>query len=372
MNAPVDHPEITGTVINNSLLITRRRLMLALGLTAAVTMTALPATGLAQQAAAAEPIAVLGYHNFGLRVSDVERSLEFYQGLFGAAVVSRVGDKVSLQVGDGPQYFTLAPVREGEQPHISHFGLSVADADRYQLQNQLSAHGINRTVDRMGLPSSGMNRALHSWLERLPGESDTMLADNHELYVADRDGVVFQLSDVTSCGLGDSPCPAPEPAPVPGLIRLQEINHMTTYVANFELSNDFYRTLFGIENQAFQGQFPVLGVDDGNQFLMFVGGTQPGTPAQVGRIDHASLNIEDFTEASVLQRLTDYGLTPRTEGQPAMPLQHWVSRRMPERGGAPGGTPEVYFSDPDGIHIQLQHHTYCGGANEFGGDCPPL
>ncbi|MDO9475460.1 MAG: hypothetical protein Q7L07_02020, partial [Pseudohongiella sp.] len=107
----------------------------------------------------------------------------------------------------------------------------------------------------------------------------------------------------------------------------------------------------------------------GNQFLMFVGCTQPGTPTQPGRIDHASLNIEDFTEQSVLQRLTDYGMTPRTEGQPAAPLQHWVSRRMPERGGAEGGTPEVYFSDPDGIHVQLQHHTYCGGGNEFGGDC---
>jgi catechol 2,3-dioxygenase-like lactoylglutathione lyase family enzyme len=317
---------------------------------------------------AAEPIPVMGYHNFGLRVSDVERSLEFYQGLFGAAVLSRVGDEVALQVGDGPQYFVLAPTREGEQPHISHFGLSVDDTDRYGLQTKLAAHGIERTVDSMGTQTSALNRAMHSWLQRLPGESDTMLADNHALFVADRDGVVFQLSDINSCGGGDDDC-SPEPAPAPGLIRLREINHMTTYVSNFELSNDFYRKLFGIDNQAFQGTFPVLGLGNGTQFLMFVGGTQAGLPTQPGRIDHASLNIEDFTEESVLQRLTDYGLSPRVEGQPAAPLQHWVSRRMPERGGAPGGTPEVYFSDPDGIHIQLQHHTYCGGGNEFGGDC---
>jgi len=75
-----------------------------------------------------------------------------------------------------------------------------------------------------------MNRAMHSWLERMPGESDTMLADNHELFVADRDGVVFQLSAITACGRGDQRC-TPEPAPGPGLIRLREINHMTTYVA---------------------------------------------------------------------------------------------------------------------------------------------
>jgi catechol 2,3-dioxygenase-like lactoylglutathione lyase family enzyme len=358
MKLTTDHSSNTKNV---PLVISRRSLLVALPL--------LPFAmrSIAQQADPA-PIAVLGYHNFGLRVADVERSVSFYQGLFGAAVVSRVGDKVSLQIGTGPQYFTLAPTREGEQPHISHFGLSVTDANRYDLQSRLAEHGITRTVDSMGTQTPAINRAMLSWLERLPGDSDTMLADNHELFVADRDGVVFQLSDITSCGSGDDEC-RPEPAPAPGLIRLREINHMTTYVANFELSNAFYRKLFGIENQAFQGTFPLLGIDDGNQFLMFVGGTQPGTPNQAGRIDHASLNMEDFTEESVLQSLTDYGLSARAEGQAAAPLQHWVSRRMPERGGALGGTPEVYFSDPDGIHIQLQHHSYCGGSNEFGGDC---
>lgn len=369
MNAPISH-NIKTSLQTSSKHLSIRGLMTTLSLGTAMLLSTMTAPALAQDAAA-EPIAVLGYHNFGLRVSDVERSLAFYQGLFGSAVVSRVGDTVALQVGDGPQYFTLAPVRPGEQPHISHFGLSVENADRYQLQNQLAAHGIQRTVDSQGSQAAPLERAMHSWLERLPGDGDTMLADNHQLFVADRDGVVFQLSDVDSCGAGDDQC-IPEPAPAPGLIQLREINHMTTFVSNFELSNDFYRKLFGIENQAFQGMFPVLGIDNGNQFMMFVGGTQPGLPTQQGRIDHASLNMEDFTEESVLQRLTEYGLTPRVEGQPAGPLQHWVSRRMPERGGAPGGTPEVYFSDPDGIAIQLQHHTYCGGGNEFGGDCPPL
>lgn len=370
MNAPINsfgNSSDNSSGKTNPLSLSRRNLLIAFSLLAAVALTPFATRSDAQQSTA-EPITVLGYHNFGLRVSDVERSVAFYQGLFGSPVVSRVGATVALQVGDGPQYFTLAPTREGEQPHISHFGLGVDETDRYSLQDRLAAHGIERTVDSMGTQVNPLSRAMHSWLERLPGESDTMLADNHSLFVADRDGIVFQLSDINSCGTGEEDCVS-EPAPAPGLIQLREINHMTSYVANFELSNDFYRKLFGIENQAFQGTFPVLGVGDGNQFLMFVGGTQPGTPTQAGRIDHASLNIENFTEESVLGRLNEYGLNPRAEGQAAAPLQHWVSRRMPERGGAPGGTPEVYFSDPDGIHIQLQHHTYCGGGNEFGGDC---
>ena len=342
--------------------ISRRSLLMALP------FAPLATRAIAQQAGTAAPIPIIGLHNFGLRVTDVQRSLEFYQGLFGCRVMSRVADKIALQVGQGNQYFSLAPTRAGEQPHISHFGLSVVDANRYSLQNRLSEHGITRTVDSMAVTAQPLSRAMRSWLARLPGEGDTMLADNHELFVADRDGVVFQLSSADSCGAGDDAC-NPEPAPAPGLIQLREINHMTTYVSNFQLSNEFYQKLFGLEIQAYQGTFPLLGLGDGKQFLMFVGGTQPGTPAQPGRIDHASLNMEDFTEESVLQRLTDYGLSPRPEGADAQPLQHWVSRRMPDRGGIPGGTPEVYFADPDGIHIQLQHHTYCGGGDEFGGDC---
>ena len=30
-------------------------------------------------------------------------------------------------------------------------------------------------------------------------------------------------------------------------------------------------------------------------------------------------------------------------------LRHYVTMRMPDRGGAPGGTAELYFTDPDGL-----------------------
>jgi len=333
-------------------------------------MMPLAMRAVAQQAGAG-PIPVDGLHSFTLRVSDVERSLAFYQGLFGAPVLARLGDTVSLQVGDGPQHFILAPTRTNEAPSISHFSLRVPGFNIFRLQNQLADHGITRTVETLYDGSSPLRRAGLSWTARRPGISQDMTTDNLQLFLADRDGVVVQLSSPDSCGGSGNrgaTC-SPEPPPGEGLIRLQDLNHFTTYVSNYQLTNEFYRTLFGLENQAFQGDFPLLGVGDGPQFLMFVGGTQSGEPEQPGRIDHASLNIEDFSVDSVLARLTDYGLDPRPEGEEAGPLQHWVSMRMPERGGAPGGTPEVYFSDPDGIHLQLQHRTYCGGGGEFGQDC---
>jgi hypothetical protein len=43
---------------------------------------------------------------------------------------------------------------------------------------------------------------------------------------------------------------------------------------------------------------------------------------------------------------------------------------MENRGGAKDGTPELYFTDPDGLLIQLQDTKYCGGAGSLGEICP--
>jgi hypothetical protein len=43
--------------------------------------------------------------------------------------------------------------------------------------------------------------------------------------------------------------------------------------------------------------------------------------------------------------------------------------RMENRGGAKEGTPELYFTDPDGIPMQIQDVTYCGGAGILGEIC---
>ena len=74
----------------------------------------------------------------------------------------------------------------------------------------------------------------------------------------------------------------------------------------------------------------------------------------------------------VMAEMTDYGLSAREDPANTGPLMHWISMRMPNRGGAEDGTPELYFSDPDGLRIQLQDPGYCGGGGYLGDDCPPL
>ena len=74
----------------------------------------------------------------------------------------------------------------------------------------------------------------------------------------------------------------------------------------------------------------------------------------------------------MLQKLESVGIKPRgtvTPGGPASPMVHYVTMRMENRGGAPGGTPELYFTDPDGIAIQLQDVSYCGGGGYLGNTC---
>jgi hypothetical protein len=80
--------------------------------------------------------------------------------------------------------------------------------------------------------------------------------------------------------------------------------------------------------------------------------------------------MEGFHPDNVLKTLADYGIKPRGEARgPAGPLVSYVSMRMEDRGGAKGGTPELYFTDPDGFVLQLQDVTYCGGSGYLGDVC---
>ena len=228
-----------------------------------------------------------------------------------------------------------------------------------------------------------------------------------DLFVADPSGVVFQMHDVSYCGgsgaLGNT-CRAAEASAKKGVMAVTEMSHFTIN-ANDPGTVPFYQELFGFQPQAYQAATPAWGVGDGVHFLMFTGnaggptrgggpgpaapraGAPPANPAArappagggPGRgpgparagIDHACMAMPDFDPARVTQLLVDYGLK-KQEGQGRSPLVTYISLRMPNRGGAEGGTPELYFTDPDGLAIQLQDVKYCGGGGFLGDLCPAL
>ena len=91
----------------------------------------------------------------------------------------------------------------------------------------------------------------------------------------------------------------------------------------------------------------------------------------------AALPTFDLTSDTAIEEaikaLESFGLKPRESPTvPVGPMRYYVSMRGENRGGAPNGTPELYFTDPDGILGQLQDVKYCGGGGYLGDACPPV
>jgi catechol 2,3-dioxygenase-like lactoylglutathione lyase family enzyme len=205
-----------------------------------------------------------------------------------------------------------------------------------------------------------------------------------ELYFGDPDGIAIQLQDPKYCG-GAGPlgtvCGAPEPSPTKGLMALRGWSHVTNFGSDAARSNKFYMDLLGLRVQAYQGPTaPLLSLGNGVEFIMFGGGGGgrggagrggAQTPARRGSINHLCMAVDNFNTDAIVKALEGYGIKPRGAAQgPAGPLVHYISMRMENRGGAKEGTPEFYFTDPDGLLIQLQDVKYCGGAGVLGEVCP--
>lgn len=298
---------------------------------------------------------------FELRVADVQASVMFYQRLFGMPVQARYGQRVCLRIGDGPQFMAIRPLQEGEAPAITQLGYCV---ENYDVETQLAAlesHGFSQ-IDPPSITLAGLDNAMKSWVR--------MRGDTPELYFADARGLIVQLTDTSYCG-GSGPlgnvCDVIETPPA-GLLSIREINHFTAFVNDGAGANEFYQDIFGLSVQAYQGPgSPVTGIGDGHQFVMYAG-PFPGGENAPANIHHACFNMDSFNVEQILATLTDYGLSDRGDN-PTGAMMHYVSLRMPARGGAEGGTPELYFSDPDSILMQLQDSSYCGGGGYLGSEC---
>src|SRR5688500_10498592 len=159
-------------------------------------LAALPALALSPrmlaQAPAAAPFRVNGLSQITLTVSDVARSLEFYQGLFGMPVQARQGSTVLLRIGNGPRFLALRQAAVGERPSISALGFGVQDFSRDRAMQGLTSRGFTAaasTADKPG-PKQVLVRT------RRQNEGGSPDGSTRDLFAADPSGVVFQLHDV--------------------------------------------------------------------------------------------------------------------------------------------------------------------------------
>jgi len=319
--------------------ITRRSLLLAI-----------PVLGLRAQAGKT-PIPVRSLNHMTLRVSDFKRSLEFYQGLFGLPIQARQSDTVQLRIGPG-YYMAVGGTAAGDKPGIDHFCMTTPGFEVARTTAILAQHGVTKS-DARG--------AMKTWVR--------MRDETPEFYLGDPDGIAVQLQDPAYCGgkgvLGNQCFAVPEPAPHKGVLAVRGLNHFTLSVSNQQRSLAFYQELFGMPVQTRQGAgVVILRVGAGPQSVAL--GARTGTP----NIGHACLTMEGFNPDKVMKTLADYGVKPRGDAAaPAKPLTSWVRMRGEDAGGAKDGTPELYFTDPDGITIQLQDVSYCGGSGHLGSIC---
>ncbi len=128
-------------------------------------------------------------------------------------------------------------------------------------------------------------------------------------------------------------------------MRVVTLNHVTCFVPDVERSVAFYQGLFGMPVVSEQATGTNLSAGSDTQFLgLYSTGGEP-------RVDHICFGVEDFDVERIMEILTSRGIEANV--------------RMRE-----GTVPEIYFSDPDGIRIQLQDPSYCGGSGELGNVCP--
>jgi catechol 2,3-dioxygenase-like lactoylglutathione lyase family enzyme len=337
----------------------RRSFLLALP---AIALTPSLITAARGRATGRRALSTVALNHVELAVSDVGRSVEFYEAVLGTPVQARRGGATILRLGAGPQFMAIRAVGAGEAPSLARMGLAVDGFD---------VDGVIAQLEDAGL----------TFVEAPPSEPATLIwtvdrgtGDGaRDLYLGDPNGLLVQVVDPSHCG-GEGPlgsvCGAVGPAPN-GVMRAVDLNHFTSSTSNPAASVAFFQETFGLPIQAYQAATPALGIAAGPQFLMFTGGgdaAAAGPP--MGNINHVCMTVEDFDVERILSDLADFGISARLENEGAnVPFRSSVSMRMPNRGGAPEGTPEVYFTDPDGLRIQVQDPTYCGGGGVLGSVC---
>lgn len=117
------------------------------------------------------------------------------------------------------------------------------------------------------------------------------------------------------------------------------MNHVSLSVTDVNRSADFYNRVLGmdiISRPANGGLNMGLGKES---FLGLYQFANPGT------MHHLCIGVDNYDADVMAQRLLEQGITARVSRDPA---------------NRTSGGDQLYFSDPDGISVQLAQHGYLG------------
>ena len=138
--------------------------------------------------------------------------------------------------------------------------------------------------------------------------------------------------------------PAASPFAAPSIAAAKQLNHATLYVRDVAQSQHFYQRLFGMP--VLTAQPPGVNLAVGAGFI----GLYPADAGVEPRIDHVCLGVDRFDADVIKRKLAAEG------------VEATIRLR--------GDTKELYFTDPNGIRVQVQDRQYRGGVGPLGASNP--
>jgi catechol 2,3-dioxygenase-like lactoylglutathione lyase family enzyme len=277
-------------------------------------------------------VTTLNHVSFGC--GDVKSTVQWYGRVFGLAVHAFQdygGGQTVLRIEDGPAYMALSQQRSnrGAQPNrLPHFCWGVPDFD---------VDRILRALSEMQAPAQAVLR-----------EGKTINGVNFD----DPDGFPLQFNPANACGGGgflgdvcDASAKADRPSGAPPPIPVRTLNHVKLIVPNLQRTLAWYLKLTDMRRLADQDPATaILRVGAGPQFVALVEGTGPAAFHP-----HVGFGVQGFRVDEVEKRLAEHGVTARRPRS--------------------GVTAEILVDAPDGVEIQLQDVSYCGGRGPLGSQC---
>ncbi len=299
------------------------------------------------------PVRVLTINHVSFGCDDLPRTVAWFERVLGIPrhafqdyAGGGLGQTVLRASVDPPAYMALSQRSQASigAPRTArpHFCWGIADFD---------VHRVLAALAQMKAPAESVLR-----------EGTTINGVNFD----GPEGAPLQFNPVIACGgvgfLGevcDTSARAVRRPGDPPPIQVVSMNHIKYYHADLDRALEWYLRLTdmrvvtyqepegGPRTAGYEGRpIPVLRVGAGPQHLALVEGSGP----EAFRL-HVGFGVEGFDPDRVMAALAAHGVSAQV--------------RLRE-----GVTPEVLVDGPDGVRIQLQDVSYCGGGGPLGNVCP--
>jgi catechol 2,3-dioxygenase-like lactoylglutathione lyase family enzyme len=283
------------------------------------------------------PVRVSTLNHVSFACVDLQNTVQWFGRVFGMAVHAFQdygGGQTVVRIGDGPAYMALSQRNSksiGQPPsRLPHFcwGVEEFNVDR-----------ILRALAEMHAPAQAVLR-----------EGKTINGVNFD----DPDGYPLQFNPSNACGgggfLGDVCDKSAQAARRPGSpppILVRTLNHVTLIVPSVQRTVEWYLKLTDMKRLTLRepaSPVTILRVGSGPQFVALIEGSGPAVFRP-----HVGFGVEAFAPDQVMERLAEHGVSAR--------------KRLR------GATVEILVDTPDGVEIQLQDVSYCGGGGPLGNMC---